>query len=135
MALLNSNKFDKIVQLYGCEQEVFGDVRRHILKNYCLNDNMQHGKYLLMICNNSGRRFFLRKKFRCFDLSFSFWGIPEDLAIGRRSFIHLNYECAETISFREFKRRAINQPEDEVLRKAKQIINPIGDIHYNIRFK
>ena len=135
MALLNSNKFDKIVQRYGCEQKVLVDVRRYILNNFCLKDNLQQGKCLIMICNKSGRRFFLQKKYRCFDLRFSFWGIPEDLATGRKSFIHLTYEYAETISFRELKRRAVNQPEDEVLRKAKEIINPIGDIHYNIRFK
>jgi hypothetical protein len=134
MALLNSNKFDKIVQRYGFETEVFGYVRKYILRNYYIKDNKQPGRCLIMICNKSGRRFFLQKKYRCFDLRFSFWGIPEDLETGRKSFIHLNYEYAETISFRELKRRAVNQPEDEVLREAKQIINPIGDIHYNMRF-
>jgi hypothetical protein len=48
---------------------------------------------------------------------------------GRMSFIHLSYDGAETISFREFKRRAINQPEDAVLREANEIINPNFDIH------
>ena len=88
-----------------------------------------------MISNKSGRRLFLEKKYRCFDLRFSFWGVPEDLATGRKSFIHLTYDNAETISFRELKRRAINQPEDEVFLEAKLIINPIGDIHYNIPLK
>ena len=125
MALLDGKKFNLIVQRYGCENKVFRDVRKHILNNYCLNDNIQPGRCLIMIWNNSGRRFFLHKKYRCFELTFTFWGIPEDLATGRRSFIHLAYEGAEKISFREFKSRAITQPEDEVLREAKEIINPI----------
>jgi hypothetical protein len=124
MALIDSKKFDKIVKQYGCENKVFGDVRTSILNNYCLTENMQSGRCLIMIRNNSGRRFFLQKKYRCFDLTFKFWGIPEDLATGRRSFIHLAYERVEEISFGKFKRRAITQPEDEFLRVAKEIINP-----------
>jgi len=77
-----------------------------------------------MIWNNSGRRFFLQKKYRCFDLKFTFWGVPEDLAAGRKSFINIVYKGAEEISFGKFKRRAITQPEDELLRQAKEIINP-----------
>ena len=124
MALIDGKKFSKITQKYCCENKVFGDVRTCILNNYCLNDNMQTGRCLIMIWNNSGRRFFPHKKYRCFDLTFSFWGIPEDLATGRKSFIHIVYESAEEISFRELKRRAITQPEDEFLRVAKEIINP-----------
>ena len=78
-----------------------------------------------MIWNNSGRRFSLQKKYRRFDLAFTSWGIPEDLATGRKSFIHLAYGGVEEISVRELKRRAITQPEDEILRKVKEIINPI----------
>src|SRR5450759_603573 len=123
MVLINGDKFREITQKYCCDSKVFGDVRTCILHNYCLNDNIQPGRYLIMICNNSGRRFFLHKQYRCFDLTFTFWGIPEDLATGRKSFIHLAYEGAEEISFREFKSRANTQPEDEVLREAKKIIN------------
>ena len=130
MALIDGKKFKLIVQRYGCENKVFGDVRTHILNNYCLNDIIQPGRCLIMISNNSGRRFFLHKQYRCFDLTFTFWGIPEDLATGRRSFIHLAFEVAEEISYRELKRRAITQPEDELLRQAKEIINPIYRIKH-----
>lgn len=131
MVLLDGKKFNLIVQRYCCDSKVFVDVRKHVLNNYCLNDNIQPGRCLIMICNNSGRRFFLNKQYRCFDLTFTFWGIPEDLATGRKSFIHLAYEGAEEISFREFKSRAITQPEDEVLRKAKNIINYTYNAKYN----
>ena len=131
MALIDGKKFSKITQKYCCDSKVFADVRTRILNNYCLNDNIQPGRCLIMIWNNSGRRFFLHKKYRCFELTFTFWGIPEDLATGRRSFIHIAYEVAEEISFREFKRRAVTQPEDEVLRQAKEVINPIYKTEYN----
>src|SRR5450759_4569361 len=123
MALIDGKKFSKITQKYCCDSKIFRDVRKHILNNYCLNDNIKPGRCLIMIWNNSGRRFFLHKQYRCFDLTFTFWEIPEDLATGRKSFIHLAYEGAEEISFREFKSRANTQPEDEVLREAKKIIN------------
>jgi hypothetical protein len=131
MADIDGNKFSEIIHRYGCDKKVFGDVRTHILRNYCLNDDMQSGRCLILISNNSGRRFFFHKKYRFFDLSFSFWGIPEDLATGRKSFLHLAYDRAEEISWREFKRRALTQPEDEVLRQAKEIINPIYKTEYN----
>ena len=125
MALIDGKKFKLIVQRYGCENKVFGDVRTHILNNYCLTDYEQSGRNLIMICNNSGRNFFLQRKYRFFDLKFSFWGIPEDLATGRRSFTNIYYEGAEEISFREFKKRVVTRPEDEILREAEKIINPI----------
>src|SRR5450759_1633314 len=117
MALLDGKKFNLIVQKYCCDNKVFGDVRKHILKNYCLCDDLQSGRCLIIIYNKSGRRFFLHKKYRFFDLNFSFWGVPEDSATRRKSFLHLVYGSAEEISFREFKRRAVTQPEDEVLRQ------------------
>jgi hypothetical protein len=131
MALIDGKKFKLIVQRYGCENKVFGDVRTRILNNYCLNDNIQSGRCLIMIWNNSGRRLFLQKKYRCFDLTFTFWGIPGDLVTRRRSLIHIAYEGAEEISFGKFKSRAITQPEDEFLRVAKEIINPIYKVKYN----
>lgn len=87
MALIDGKKFKLIIQRYCCEDKVFGDVRRCILNNYCLNDNIQTGRCLLMIRNNSGHRFSLQKRYRCFDLRFTFCGIPEDSAPGQNAFI------------------------------------------------
>ena len=131
MALIDGKKFSKITRKYCCENKVFGDVRTCILNNYSLTDNTQSGMCLIMIRKNSGRIFFLHKKYRYFDLTFTFWGIPEDLVTGRRSFIHILFKGAEEISFREFKCRAITQTEDKVLRQAKEIINPIYKTEYN----
>ena len=131
MALIDGKKFRKITQKYCCANKVFGDVRTRILNNYYLNDNRQSGRCLIMIWNNSGRKFFLHKKYKYFDLTFTFWGIPEDLATGRKSFIHRVFESVGEISWREFKKRAVTQPEDEFLRVAKEIINPIYITKHN----
>lgn len=47
------------------------------------------------------------------------------------SYLEVTLEAAEELTFEEFERRKEVKPEEEVLRVAKKIINPIYKIRYN----
>jgi hypothetical protein len=124
MALINGNKFRKITQRYCCDSKVFETAREHIINNYCPSEHIQVGRCPITITDNSTRWLMPRKKNRYLDLALTSWRIPRNMPITWETYLQLTYEGAEELILDEFERRKEILPMDEVLREAKDIINP-----------
>lgn len=131
MPLLNDKQFSKITRMYNCDNKIFGAVREHIINNYILKENIQVGRCLVTISDNSKRWSIIRRKDRYFDLAFTYWEFTGDISSGRRPFLHLAYDGVEELTKDELEKRIEAQPVEEVLREAKEIINPIYKTKYN----
>jgi hypothetical protein len=124
MALINGDKFRKITRRYRCVDEVLKEAREHIINNYCPSEHIQVGRCLITITDNTRRWIIPRWIDKFFDLMFAFRGIPGNTPITRETYLEVTYNAAEELTKDEFERRKVTLPVDEVLRKAKEIINP-----------
>ena len=65
------------------------------------------------------------KQTRYFELVFSFWRTLDSNPTTTYTYIQIDFEAAEELTLDEYERRKETLPLDEVIRQAKEIINPI----------
>ena len=125
MALIDGKKFSKITQNYGFESDVLDEVTCFIYKNCELKETMSVSRCVVEVLDLAKRRIIPRKQIRYFDLVFSYYSIPKYKPESTKTYIHIVFEAAEELTKEEFERRKEALSGEEVLRKAKEIINPV----------
>lgn len=125
MALIDGKKFRKIIQKYGCLDEVLEEITYVIYKNYEVKEKVSFGRCLVEVLDFKKRRIMPLRQIRYFDLAFSFWLNPDCKSDNDEICIKVDFEAAEEISLEEYEKREEIVPMEETLRAAKKIINPI----------
>lgn len=131
MAFINGDKFRKIIRRYHCDDEVLNQIREFIISTMIPDEDVIINHCIITVVDRSKRIFPRTKATRYFDVVFIVMYFQIGKSFEGEPILEITYDAAEELTKDEFERRKETLPAEEVLREAKEIINPIYKTKYN----
>jgi hypothetical protein len=123
MALIDGNKFRKIIQKYRCGDEVMRQIREFIISTMIPDEDIVLNHCPVTVVDRSKRFLTRPMRTRYFDVGFYVMYYQLGQTFVGEPVIEITYEAAEKLTKDEFERRKETLPGEKVLREAKRIIN------------
>jgi hypothetical protein len=124
MFLINGKKFSKINQEYSCDDEVLKQIREFVITTMMPDEDIVINHCIVTVVDRSNRFLNRPKETRYFDVAFSVMYYQIGSSFVGDPVLEITYNAAEELTKDEFEKRKETMPVEEVLKKAKEIINP-----------